>query len=397
MKILFSKNYLQKLYLLIIFFTVACQKNSEHWEYWKNFFDFQDGIKKNLQSEKKWQIANGNLDSQNENLLQKTKTQNLALLWNVVYANSKFQTKTISLTDAEEYPTNLENYLLVEYTPSIFHTTETYIFKRTLQYQSQSIYHTTEFLDWIRFFQTHPDPNTLLLDSSLGNFLCQTFDCSFNSNEKSFIQIFKPNQALKKLDKSFYKRITKLLNSKFEINFLENSNQFLKVSNQNQSLKFEWNKTPISQYPHKIQMQINFYTKFYGLEIQIQNWIYELEFGITGQSSYLKGRFKNIPQYSLKGRLGYILPKQVLNFFIPENIDEYMKTLFEMRLQGNKGKGNLWEINIKPHFKYYRITSVIESESPRKVFRFWSSENKQESQEIFEETFKKKLLESLNE
>ncbi|MCX7999625.1 MAG: hypothetical protein N3A69_11850, partial [Leptospiraceae bacterium] len=199
--------------------------------------------------------------------------------------------------------------------------------------------------------------------------------------KRKFYHSFKPTNELKNLDKTFYDRFLKLLESKFEVQFLANGNQFLKIRNQNKSLEFQWSKTLISEYPQKILASINFYTKVYGLTIDIQNWIYELELGSAGRSSYLKGRFLNIPKYSLSGRLGYILPKQVLNLFIPENIDDYMKTFFELRLKGNRGKGNLWEVKIEPYFKYYRITSIIESESPRKTFRFWSSENNETSSE----------------
>ncbi len=399
MKNFFSKNYVKIFVLIISYLFLNCKRNVDHFDYWKNFFIFQDSIKKHLKNENKWEIANGNLNPQKEGKLEKTKTQKLALLWNILYwnTNSEFEIQNVELSHGEKHSTNFENYLLIEYTPSRFNKIETYLFKRVLQYQSKSVYHTTEFLNWIRFFQIQVNPERFFLNSPLGNFLCNVFDCAFELNEKYFIQIFKPNKELKNLDKSFYERITKLLKSKFEISFFENGNQFLKISSQNQNLQFEWGKLLISEYPNQIQIYINFYTKLYGLEIEIQNWLYEFEFRSAGRSSYLKGRFKNIPDYSLKGRLGYILPKQVLNFFIPENINEYMKTFFEMRLRGNNGKGNLWEINIQPYFKYYRITSTIESESPKKVFRFWSTENPQESQEIFEEKFREKLLESLHE
>ncbi|MCX7999624.1 MAG: hypothetical protein N3A69_11845 [Leptospiraceae bacterium] len=187
MKFLASKIFPKKFLFLILFVFISCQKNSEHYEYWKNFFEFQNSLQEYLHAENKWKVANGNLNSKNENLLQITKSENLALIWSITRSNSKFHVTQVNLSNVEEYPTNLDNYLLVEYSPSKFKETETYIFRRILRYQSSSVYHTNEIITWIRYFQTQSNTTQVFLNSPLGNFLCKVFECAFVNRNESFI------------------------------------------------------------------------------------------------------------------------------------------------------------------------------------------------------------------
>jgi hypothetical protein len=381
---------------LWIFLSSCGSKNSEHADYWNAFFQSQKAIRSISDFSGKWKLLNGSFNHKREELEEKTKTEKFKLLFIVQKQKNGFQ--------AIEKDPNLnldkiqDTYLYSEYESNEWKGKPTYLFRRTWKLRGNAIYHPWEFLTWIEFLQNRKDLETLMTDTEVARFVCVHFLCKLEETQKDWTLSLAPRLSLQKLDGAFYKRITSFLERvDFTLDFktLDTGKEAFQIIGENKVIKIRFNRNHlISNDLKKAEMKINLNATFYGIKISIQNWKYNFIFNNKKDFSFVEGRFTNIPDYSVTGRLGYIIPNGVINLFIPENMDEYFHNFFDLRKNGNKGKGNLWRLETKKLGGKFELTSHTEFEVPSKVFQFLSS-NEKPSKEIFLEKLQDKIIETL--
>jgi len=384
-------------FLFILIFVNCLGKNIEQAKYWKEFYKIQNSIKSFSEKTKTWKIANGSLDPSEEFKLKKKENKYYLFFEAEVNSYEVVARENLVFNSLENYP---NSYLYVEYEPSYFQSQETYIFKRTLRILSGHVFFPQDFLAWISQMQGLNNPKTSLEKDPLFQFLCDNFECEIQNETKQWSLNLSLSNNLKKFDKNFYNRIYKLLNkNQYLFYFLDSKTHksIVQVMCKEQKIQIIWNKeNKILPSLDSILLQMNLNINFYGLKIDIQNWKYGFEFERQNKTSILKGKFLNIPNYKLSGRLGYILPKQVLNFFIPDNLDEYFAFFFILRQKGNFGKGHTWKIQIQPFgSNQYEMYSITEAEIPKKSFRFLGGSSGSQEKEIFLETLQEKIVSSL--
>jgi hypothetical protein len=222
--------------------------------------------------------------------------------------------------------------------------------------------------------------------------------CQVRVEKENFWIDFSLTKKLETLDSAVYSRLKTILDRaiiQIDVSIPEKEKIF-SLSNDKDKFQIYLNqKDKIPNSLDKLIFKISLDANFYGLKIQINNLLYQMNFTNSKNVYTIVGKFVNIPEYKVSGRLGYIVPTSILNLFIPGNIDEYFQDFFDLRLNGNDGKGSFWKLISTIDKNKMNVKSISESEIPRKPFRFLSSDKKSKDTHVFQIELEKKILESM--
>lgn len=101
--------------------------------------------------------------------------------------------------------------------------------------------------------------------------------------------------------------------------------------------------------PKRIDFYVNFSLDSFGLNFQVSNLLYVLNYKKIGTPQVpvetLNGRFAGRAQSKIEGRFFYVIPQGFVNLFIPEDIETYLTRGLELVTVGTDGKkGNRFSI-----------------------------------------------------
>lgn len=395
-KFFFQYKNLNLFYIIItIFLSLNCSmKNKNHYDYWETFFLAHEELKRSSFMEGEYEVLFGGLHPDKEAILRKDSQGNLYISASVSKKNDKF----IRNLETGNYP-NKEDILHIytTYKFSSFKGRESYIIKRVSHFSAKE-YTVIDFLNWYNFISKNIPNDEDIQKSSTYNFLCKYFNCDVVKTDLYLDLLFSPNSNLKEIDILQYTKLKKFLEiASIDLKiFSPGGDNIFQLTNNNKSFKITLPKNLQNQNLGKYQILTNINLNYYGLNINLIDIGYVFEIEKKNSAILLKGYYNKFPEIKITGKLWHILPPEVLNIFIPGNMNNYFKEYFEMLFKGSTGQGNYIELISNVSQGKVDMVVINYSELYRKPFKiFGSPPKKEKSIPVFNNELEKAILEDL--
>lgn len=390
-KMQIKQFYLGMLGIFVLILNCTSKTQSQY-QFWNDYFLIQNAIRSKYSDMEIMGILNGNMTEKQEKSVQQNSEGHFFL---TIFSSKK---TPFNLQDRSDLNSQKDDFFFLSsrFIPAKFKNLETYKNLRIVEYNLFPIYTYVDFFKWVRSVQ-QLDSITLTKDPTYA-FLCEYFLCQVRVEKENFWIDFSLTKKLETLDSAVYSRLKTILDRaiiQIDVSIPEKEKIFSLSNDKNKFQIYLNQKDKIPNSLDKLIFKISLDANFYGLKIQINNLLYQMNFTNSKNVYTIVGKFVNIPEYKVSGRLGYIVPTSILNLFIPGNIDEYFQDFFDLRLNGNDGKGSFWKLISTVDKNKMNVKSISESEIPRKPFRFLSSDKKSKDTHVFQIELEKKILESM--
>ena len=382
------------IYIILIMITTNCNnKNSNHYEYWEQYFSAHNEIRNSSFMGGEYEILFGGLNPEKEAIMKKNTDGDLYLTTSISKKGDKF----FKNTETDIYPTKDDIlHIHTKYTLKQINTKETYLIRRTTHFTGKE-YSVIDFIDWYYFFMNNSN-DEILRKSNTYNTFCRYYTCSLNSSDTNLTFLFSPNNKLRDADSSQYTRMKKFLElTKIDLKINSPSGDIIfSLSNTKDNFIIEVPKLKTSDKFGNFQILTSIYLDYYGLKINLIDIGYRFFIEKKQNLISLKGNYNIYPKILISGRLWHILPPGLIDVFIPGNMNDYFKGYFDMLFKGSSGQGSFIEITSLVSQNKVDMVVINQSEAYRKPFRiFGSSPIREKSASSFTLEFEKSILEDL--
>lgn len=387
-----SKRIILRLsiYIALTLFNGNClNPSAEQYRFWKTYDALQTSIQKSAPSPVLIRALYGGFPEENENLLKKDEFGSYEISLGA-------KTNSQSQWEVEWNPEPGKSFPYeskTTYTPISWGEKSLYQVERKLK-SNWSGFYPSDFFNWLSGFQT------ILIDSkafdklsaSSNNlqFLCETFICERKQNEvfTTFSITFSENTKSK--FPGFYKKTGGALEkTKLDITILnlENPKEIIKIVNIDKTLIFQFPTESFSKFfkePSNIEIISQIEINAYGVRVLIERLVYRLSLQKKDSTEILKGRFVSVKSQEITGRFLYFIPTGVIDFFIPGNLNEYLKDALTLLVYGTQGKGgNHFQASYQKT-KSGQLNSIQSyAEIQRKRFSLFGANNSEEDKGNF--------------
>jgi hypothetical protein len=382
------------IYIILFMVTTNCNnKNSNHYEYWEQYFSAHNEIRNSSFMGSEYEILFGGLSPEKEAIMKKNTDGDLYLTTSI----SKRGDKYFKNTESDIYPTKDDIlHIHTKYTLKQINTKETYLIRRTSHFTGKE-FSVIDFIDWYFFFLNNWNDETIKKSSTYNTF-CRYYICNLSISDTNLIFLFSPNNKLKDSDISQYTRMKKFLElTKIDLKINSPSGEIIfSLSNTKDNFIIEIPKLKTSEKFGNFQIITSIYLDYYGLKINLTDIGYQFLVEKKQKLISLKGNYNIYPKILISGRLWHILPPGLLDIFIPGNMNDYFKGYFDMLFKGSSGLGSFIEITSVVSQNKVDMVIINQSESYRKPFRIFGNPPKREkSPSSFTIEFEKSVLEDL--
>lgn len=381
-------------YLILIMIITNCNnKNSNHYEYWEQYFSTHNEIRNSSFMGSEYEILFGGLSPEKEAIMKKNIDGDLYLTTSI----SKRGDKYFKNTESDIYP--LKDDILhihTKYTLKQINTKETYLIRRTSHFTGKE-FSAIDFIDWYYFLMNNLNEDIIKKSNTYSTF-CRYYSCTLNVSEANLTLLFSPNNKLKDSDINQYTRMKKFLElTKIDLKLNSPSGEVIfSLSNTKDNFIIEVPKVKISEKFGNFQILTSIYLDYYGLKINLTDIGYRFFIEKKQNLVSLKGNYNFYPKILISGRLWHILPPSLLDIFIPGNMNDYFKGYFDMLFKGSSGLGSFIEITSLVSQNKVDMVVINQSESYRKPFRiFGNPPKKEKSPSSFTLEIEKSILEDL--
>lgn len=376
------------LFLIPILFINCFQKNKNYYEYWESFFNTHEELKNKSFMGGEYDILFGNLHPDKEAILKKDQNGNYFLAGSVQKGKEGLNVNL----NADIFPGN--NDLLHVYTKYQFnknYNRETYFIQRTSHFNSSEF----SILDFISWYSAILEllPLEKIQASSTYKLFCSYFDCDLSKTDTVLSMNFTPNSKFKEDHFQQYSRLKKFLElATIEVKILSPSSiEIFSLVNNNKYYRIEIPQVKINQFTGLYQIMVTLKINYYGLKINLNDIGYAIQIEKNQNDITLKGNYNKYPKIIIDGRLWHILPPELLNIFIPGDMNSYFSNYFDMIFKNN-------QLKIITNINKNRANMVVfnQSEVFRKPFRIFGNPTKNEKNNSkFNHEFEKAILEDL--
>lgn len=388
-------NYLMKKYILLINLIIynlmlgSCKiKNKNHYEYWEAFFHSHDEMRTKSFMGSEYEILFGNMHPDREAILRKDSGSNYFLSGSVKRNKEKY---TVSF-ESDTIPD--KNDVLHIYTNYQFKENlgkETYLIRRISHFSGPEF----TILDFIAWFSTISEsiPVDKIRNSNTYQTFCSQFNCKLDSDSNKLSFYFTPNSNFQKENSTQYARLKKFLDlAVMDLRIFSPDNiQIFSLSNSRKDFYLSIFQNKISKLTGSYQILFTLNVDYYGLKINLIDVGYKIEIDRNQNEVFLSGSYNKYPQIKVSGRLWHILPPEILNVFIPGDMESYFKNYFDMIT-----KSNFIKISTKSNNGQMNMVIINQSEVFRKPFRLFGNPTKNEkSNSNFNQMIESAILEDL--
>lgn len=374
----------------IIVFLLLCLefcvvKSKSHSDFWKQIFDVEKLLSKSGKYEEKFEALYGKMEPKKESILQKDG--------NHLFLSASINNHNVGSFSYKKKPSQNDKYFKkIEYRKSKLNEKPTYeiLAYSYIHYPSYTL---TDFLNWadkLTQIMTHEkEPEKSLKKSLLYNFLCSKLNCFVYKNNSYINLTFRIEKQNFSKYPSDYKNINKLLKKmRANIKVFSGRTKLYQLKNTKKSISLLFFPSKVS-IPNLKQLSIliNLELDYHGLKININQLGYQLKRTKSSKKEVIKGFYYRYPRCSTSGNLFYIFSPKFVNFFLPKDIDAYLKDYFDLVVSSSKHKGRVFEST----FRAKGNKVVIETLSYKEVFQnkhkpfFESSERKKGERSFFKD------------
>lgn len=390
------------LQILLLFFLLpqygCIVKNSNHSDFWQVFFNARDQFRQNYKNNHQFELLFNSLKPENEDKMY----NNLKRLFIAGSAKKNGQSISTEIHNREKITSQEYYHTVVYYEKSNYNEQSTYKVNRNTTFRNISAYTVYDFfyffekLSNIAIFPAKAD--SLYSNSSTYNFLCTYHNCKEQFSQNTMKISFQLNQKMKQMDPVFYDRMTRFYQyAKFHTKVYAYPNKILlfEITTNSNEITFQfYPQTQKLDYSKikRIRFVSNIHVNYKGLKIQVTGLNYSLDIQSNSKEIVLTGRFTNIPKYQISGRLFSIIPTNVIDAFIPGDMDSYVRDYFYLLVKGKDNKGTkfvnktLLKKNNKMDMSY-----MSEYEIFQKPFRWMGSASSTASSKSDNSPFLRKL------
>ena len=371
-------------------------KNKSHSEYWEHNFNNLQALADKYSDSELYPILFGTLTPKDENLLYQKE--------NTLYLNASVKRINNSLiaeihdkeqAEEEEYFTN------IEYSKSTFKNKPTYKIKKKT-FQKYPYYSVKDFLFWLDTLSqaSNSEEQLSILNSSLVyKFICSEFRCANDRDELNSTLTFALDSRMSNNYKSFYNRISDILSKlRFKTKISNKQGKLLEIFSEGKIIYFKFFNLKKNDIASSTQLlfQNDFEINFYGIKINIQNLDYLVQFKFSNEEENLRGNFINYPKHKVSGNFLYFLPTNVIDLFIPGDIDTYIADYIELMIRPTDSKGANFNSKFKKVDKQVHLFFESYSETFQKSFRPLSNNRKEKKEgKDFIQDLRTKIIEDL--
>jgi hypothetical protein len=299
----------------------------------QNFTLLSQAIYENFPDTEERQILSGNLNPKFENKLFENSNGDLFLI-----VNGKFDSKSSIRLTKDIFEKKGSDYILnIEFKKLKWENENLYKIKRNQTQRMGNLKPSIFFDNIAKLIRFNP------INSLTQIQLCKVLLCSVEELNNNKILAYEFNESTNKKYPEFFKKYAPRFD---HLNFQLTA---IADSNTNQPIQIENNKRKILFYlpldgaqvwktPKKIEFILDFSMKTYGVTFQVKNMRYIINHKFINNGEFLTGKFVDTPHHTLDGRFFYVIPQGVVDFFIPGNIEEYIKKGLILVTVGTDGK-----------------------------------------------------------
>ncbi|MCB1189658.1 MAG: hypothetical protein H7A23_17535 [Leptospiraceae bacterium] len=382
--------------ILTLFSSEFCVvKNQTHSDFWKNIFDIEKLLSLKGKEKEKYEALYGKMEPNKEFILYKNGDR-LSLSG---YINDK----NASSWDYKENPNKDDVYFKkIEYVKSQFNQKPTYKIYG-YSFLNYPTYNVGDFLNWAntltQIMIQDNEPEKKLNKSVLYQFVCSKFNCFIDKkpdHTKLTLRMEKANFYEYPND---YKNLDKLLQKmKSNIQVFSGKSKLYQVESNKNSISLVFYHKPKVSIPEigHVTLKINLELNYYGLKVSIKNLGYKLIRSKNTDTETLIGYYHKYPKYYSSGNLFHIFSPKFVSFFLPKDIDAYLKDYFDLVVTTSKHQGQ----NFKSIFKSKGNKVEIETTSYREVLQnkhkpFFQSTEPKKGEKSFFKDMQIKIVEDL--
>ncbi len=320
------------------------------------------------------QILSGNLNPKLENKLFQNASGNL-----YVIINGKFQRNSDFHLTKDSFERNDSDFILnIEYTKLKWEKENLYKVKRN-QFLKKGVLKPSIFFQNIsKIIRLNPKDSLTQIQ------LCKVTLCTLEELNNNKLLTYEFNEATNNQYPEFFNKFAPRFDHlNFQLTAIADNDSAKPILIENQKRKISFSLPldgeQIWKSPKKIELFLDFSLKTYGVTFRVKDMRYILNHKVLINGETLTGKFVGTPHHTLDGRFFYVIPQGVVDFFIPGNIEEYIKKGLILVTVGTDGKsGN----RFKAKYIGTGNSAYLQTESQSEIFqkRFSLFANNNESQ-----------------
>jgi hypothetical protein len=332
-----------KFFFIFLLLSGCLQKNESQYQFWKDFYSLQTGIKISSNNYNHLNALAGILSKEREKDFKSDENGNFYIDIAAQKTNDSWQILI--------YPSSYNRsdyYSHVTFTPTDWGDKEIYVVKRETKSHWNG-YMPRDFFKWLNQFallvNQHDEFLELKKKSPSFQFLCNTFACQTIEESKNILLEFAFSDATETKFPHFFEHMgSRLEKTKLEIRIYDQAHpeDQIIISNLGKVLQFRLPSNPrkeIFKNPNTIFISTNITIKSYGITFHLQDLLYRFKFQSNGNKDMLDGRFISFKSRKVTGHFLYFIPTGLIDIFIPGDIDQYLNDALTLLIHGTQGNG----------------------------------------------------------
>lgn len=384
-------------FLATFYFQGCVVPDADAANYWDHYFSLQDALRTqwggtselalifggaNPKTEKKLYPVSGN-----PNRLRIALNASSSNGWDIQFGESRQIDSPYSIQTT--------------YQKSEFEGRPTYKIKRETIIRSS--YQPLHFIrEWIALqnFMAENAPESLENQSNLQKFLCTAFECR-TSADKNYARVcYQFSGKTKRQFPEFYEKYKGRL-ERFTLRMRIKASSdpkakpvLLNTTSDSICLRFSRETIAVPEGDANLSMVSEMEIRFYGIRF----WMKRLPYWMHFEKNQINGQFTSMPEYKVEGRFLYVIPTSWIDFFLPEDIEEYARQSLELLVHGSDKKGGTrFVTRLRGSGAMEYIHFISYSETPQKRVKFFGGapSNDNPKTEPFVEGFEKAIVEDL--
>ncbi|PJZ66913.1 hypothetical protein CH371_02135 [Leptospira wolffii] len=357
-------------------------------DYFEKYFTYQEVIQNEVEDEDIRSIIYGNPESDGEDNFHE-KDGKLLLSLRLFENGGKFGNEIsgspFALTPFSPYTVS------VEAKKNEFRKKNTYKIKRTVEMISPevSVFDVFPVMDESVSKLRKADLSQVQKFSEVQKFLCENFDCSISKEEGILFLRYTLSERMRERFPQTYKKLSKRLDQvafRFQIFQPGGFSKGIEVYNEKRTIILGIPDFAAGHWSHpkSIHIRSYFYVSILGLKVDIRGLGYTFRFSRSGNTDIVSGEFTKIPETNIGGRFLSVFPPGMVNFFIPEDMNQYADDSFELMVKGSEADGgNRFQTKTIRNGNKTKVILTSESEIFRDRFLPFKSKDRDDEPGFF--------------
>ncbi len=331
-------------FCILTIFGNCLKESPEQYRFWKTYDNLQNSIQNSAPNPIVLRALYGNFQEDNEDLLRKTPEGNFEI--NIGAKSLSPSTWEVDWNPEPNVSFPYESK--TTYSPIVWGEKPLYQVQRKVK-SNWSGFFPSNFFQWLSdFHKVIVDENSFdRLKKSSNNlqFLCDTFLCDRKTIDNHTVFSVTFTENTKKKFPGFFKRSGGALEkAKLDISIVNtlNPKENIRIFNIDKTLSYQFPSEPMKSFfldPANIEITSNIEINSFGIRVFIEKLVYRISLSKKDGLETLKGRFVSVQSQEITGRFLYFIPTGIVDFFIPGNLNQYLKDALTLLVYGTQGNG----------------------------------------------------------